>query len=124
MSDGVRSAAEAAAKRVWRHAGLPEAWWNAPVHTADGTLVGIADCWVDDVAMVWEVESTEWHLDPAAHDYTVARAGAFTAAGAVYVASKPRKVITDRREVAALLRAVHAQAAARPRPPLRAVRPS
>lgn len=124
VADGVRSAAEAEAKRLWRKPGLPEAWWNAPVHTADGRLVGIADCWVDGVAMVWEIESTEWHLDPAAHDYTVQRAALFTAAGAVYVASKPKKILTDPREVAAMLRAVHVQAAARPRPPLRAERPS
>lgn len=124
VADGVRSAAEAAAKRLWHKAAMPEACWNVPIHSAGRGLVGIADCWVDDVAMVWEIESTEWHLDPAAHDYTVQRAGLFTAVGAVYVASKPRKVLSDPREVTALLRAVHAQAAARPRPPLRAVRPS
>ena len=124
VSDGVRSAAEAAAKRLWHRAALPEAGWNVPIHAPGRGLVGIADCWVDDVAMVWEIESTEWHLDPAAHDHTVARAGLFTAVGAVYVASKPRRVLTDPREVTALLRAVHAQAVARPRPPLRAVPPS
>ncbi len=124
VSDGVRSAAESAAKNLWGKAGMPSAWWNAPVHTADGRLVGIADCWVDGVAMVWEIESTEWHLDPAAHDYTVQRAGLFTSVGALYIASKPKMVLTEPREVAALLRAVHAQAAARPRPPLHAVRPS
>jgi hypothetical protein len=120
----VRSAAESAAKRLWSKAGLPQAQWNVPVHTADGEPVGIADCWVDEVAMVWEIESTEWHLDPDAHDYTVQRAGLFTSVGAIYVATKPKRVLTDPRGVAALLRAVHAQAAARPRPPLRASRPS
>lgn len=124
VADGVRSAAEAAAKKLWQQAGLPEAWWNAPVHGADGRPIGTADCWVDDVAMVWEIESSEWHLDPAAHDYTVQRAARFTAAGAVYVASKPKMILSDPREVLAILRAVHAQAAARPRPPLRAERPS
>ena len=124
VADGVRSAAERAAKRLWCKAGLPPAEWNVPIHTADGRLVGIADCWVDDVAMVWEIESTEWHLDPAAHDYTVQRAGLFTAAGALYVASKPRMVTSDPRAVISLLRSVHAQAAVRRRPPLRAVRPS
>lgn len=124
VADGVRSAAEAAAMRLWRRAGLPEAWWNAPVRTLDGRAIGTADCWVDDVAMVWEIESTEWHLDPAAHDYTVQRAAQFTAAGAVYVASKPKMILSDPQEVVAILRAVHARAAARPRPPLRAERPS
>jgi len=123
VADGVRSAAEVAAKRLWGRAGLPEAWWNAAVHDADGHLIGKADCWVDEVGMVWEIESTEWHLDPAAHDYTVQRAALFTAAGAVYVATKPKRILGEPREVASMLRAVHARAAARPRPPLRAERP-
>ncbi len=49
-------------------------------------FLGIADCWLDDVAMVWEIESTEWHLSPEDHDRTVERAAAFTAAGAIYTA--------------------------------------
>jgi hypothetical protein len=115
---GVRSAAELAAKNLWARSGLPDAEWNVAVHRADGSLIGVADCWIDDVAMVWEIESTEWHLDPAAHAYTVERAARFTAAGAMYVATKPRKVLTDPRSVVATLRAVHRQAALRTRPPL------
>jgi hypothetical protein len=72
--------------------------------------------------MVWEIESSEWHLSPADHDYTVRRAARFTAAGAVYVASKPKMVMNDRAAVDATLRAVYAQAASRPRPALTARR--
>ena len=115
---GVRSAAERAAHNLWRATGLPEPRWNCAVHTADGRLLGIADCWLDDVAMVWEIESTEWHLSPADHDRTVERAAGFTAAGAVYVASKPSKVVRDPVSVASMLRAAYRQALARPRPPL------
>lgn len=120
VAAGVRSAAERDAKRLWARAGLPEAQWNVAVYRADGTLVGIADCWVDGVAMVWEIESTEWHMSPDAHDRTVERAARFTAAGAVYVATKPKRLRTARREVARSLREVLEQAAARPRPALRA----
>src|SRR4051794_3063268 len=124
VADGVRSAAERAAKQLWSSAGLPEAWWNAEVCGADGRSLGIADCWLDDVAMVWEIESSEWHFSPADHDYTVRRAAQFTAAGAVYIASKPKMVLNDRAAVAATLLATYAQARARPRPPLRATRAS
>jgi hypothetical protein len=120
VAAGVRSAAERAAKQLWPQTRLPEPWWNAAVFDADGRLLGIADCWVDDVAMIWEIESSEWHLSPAAHEYTVRRAAQFTAAGAVYVASKPKMVLNDGAGVTATLRAVYAQAAARPRPPLTA----
>lgn len=119
VGGGVRSAAERAASRVWAAAGLPEPMWNCPVHTADGQLLGVADCWLDDVAMVWEVESTEWHLSPADHDRTVERAARFTASGAVYLASKPSKIFREPREVMEILRAAYQQARSRPRPPLR-----
>jgi hypothetical protein len=122
LGEGVRSAAERAAKQLWPSTGLPDPWWNATVRRADGRVLGIADCWLDDVAMVWEIESSEWHFSPADHDYTVRRAAHFTAAGALYVASKPKMVLNDRAVVIATLLAVHAQAASRPRPPLVASR--
>ena len=122
LAVGVRSAAERSAKQLWASTGLPEPWWNAEVCDAAGRSLGIADCWLDEVAMVWEIESSEWHLSPADHEYTVRRAAHFTAAGAVYVASKPKMVLNDRAEVADTLRAVYTQAANRPRPPLTARR--
>ena len=52
-------------------------------------------------------------LEPgSAHEYTVRRAAMFTAAGVVYVASKPKMVLNDRAEVAATLRAAYDQARA------------
>jgi len=122
LAVGVRSAAERSAKQLWASTGLPEPWWNAEVCDGNGRSLGIADCYVDEVAMVWEIESSEWHLSPADHEYTVRRAARFTAAGVVYVASKPKMVLDDRAGVAATLRAVYAQAANRPRPPLTARR--
>jgi hypothetical protein len=124
VADGVRSAAERVAKQFWPSTGLPTPWWNASIETADGIFLGIGDCWLDDVAMLWEIESSEWHLDPAAHDYTIRRAAQFTAAGVVYVASKPKMVLNNRPEVAATLLAAYEQARRRPRPPLRAQRAS
>jgi hypothetical protein len=121
VADGVRSAAELAAKRMWPRTGLPSPMWNADIYTEEGAFLGKVDCWLDDVAMVWEIESTEWHLSPEDHDRTVERAANFTAAGAIYTASKPKKLRTDPAGVVRILRATYAQAAARPRPPLRAV---
>jgi hypothetical protein len=122
LAAGVRSAAERSARQLWPSTGLPEPWWNARICDAEGRSLGIADCWVDDVAMVWEIESSEWHLSPADHEYTVRRAAQFTAAGALYVASKPKMVLKDRPGVAATLQAVYVQAANRPRPALTATR--
>ncbi len=120
LAVGVRSAAERAARQLWPRTGLPQPWWNAEVHDANGRLLGIVDCWLDDVAMAWEIESSEWHLRPADHDRTVERAARFVAAGVTYTASKPKKLLDDPNGVAAILRATYAQAAHRPRPPVRA----
>lgn len=73
--------------------------------------------------MAWEIESSEWHMSPEDHDYTVERAATFVAAGVVYVASKPKKIVRSGPEVLAMLRATYAQAAARPRPAVRAIDP-
>jgi hypothetical protein len=124
IAEGVRSAAELAAKRMWHRTGLPPPMWNVDVYTEQGVFLGRADCWLDDVAMVWEIESTEWHISPEDHERTVERAARFAAAGAVYIATKPRKNRTDRAGVAQLLRATYLQAATRPRPPLRARPPT
>ena len=123
VSVGIRSAAELSARTLWSSTGLPEPWWNVAVHTTDGAFLGIADCWVDDVAMVWEIESTQWHMSPRDHDRTVERAARFVAAGAVYVASKPKRVVARRPEIVQMLRDTYRHAAARPRPGLRATPP-
>lgn len=115
---GIRSAAEQDAKRLWRRTGLPEPWWNATIRDAQGGLLGVGDCWLDEVAMLWEIESTEWHVAPADHDRTVKRAAALTAAGVVYVASKPRAVRGESAGVVAMLCSAYQQAVARPRPSL------
>jgi hypothetical protein len=72
VTDGVRSAAEAWARRLVLRSGLPAPQWNVAVRRADGRLIGVADAWWDDVGLVWEIDSREWHLDPEAHDRTPA----------------------------------------------------
>jgi hypothetical protein len=118
LADGVRSAAERDARRRWTASGLPEAEWNVPVHDASGKFLGVADCWLDDVAMVWEIESSEWHLGPEEHSRTVERAAEFVAAGVVYTASKPSQIRDDWPTTATRLRATYEHAKARPRPPV------
>jgi hypothetical protein len=118
VSGGIRSAAELRALRLLERSGLPEPRRNVWIYDANGRFLGVADFWFDDVAMVWEIESTEWHLDPEQHDRDVERAADFAAGGAVYVASKPSKVIKDPADVLRMLSATYAQAKARPRPAL------
>ena len=124
VSDGVRSAAEADAKRLWARSGLPEPWWNAPVHDARGTLLGIADAWFDEVALAWEINSLQWHLGPEGYTREQERTARFVAAGIPVLPTQPSRLRLAPRAVLDELRAAHAQAACRPRPAVSAHRAS
>jgi hypothetical protein len=119
VAAGVRSAAERDARSLWASSGLPAAEWNVPIYDADGRFLGIADCWIDEVAMVCEIESTEWHLSPEEHSRTVERAAEFVAAGVVYTAAKPSQIRGDWHAVARRLHATYEHAKSRPRPAVR-----
>jgi hypothetical protein len=118
---GVRSAAERDAERLWRRSGLPQPWWNTPVHDGRGRLLGIADAWFDDVALAWEINSYAWHLSPEAYAREQERTARFTAAGVAVLPTQPVRMRERADEVIDELRRAHAQAAIRPRPDVRAM---
>lgn len=119
---GVRSAAEGVARRLLlRSRRLRSAMWNPTLYDAQGRLVAVADAWLDDVAMAWEIDSYEWHLSPADYEATLARRSAMTAAGIVVVHHSPRRVRTDERGVLAELEGAYDQCRIRPRPAIRAI---
>ena len=120
---GVRSTAESDAKRLWARSGLPEPWWNAPVHDERGRFLGIADAWFDDVALVWEINSVAWHLSPEDYAREQERTARFVAAGVPVLPSQPARLRRDRAAVLAELCDAHARAGLRPRPNVRARRP-
>lgn len=122
VSVGVRSAAERAAKAVWRRSGLPAPWWNAAVYDSDGSFLGIADAWWEDAALAWEINSLAWHLAPGDYAREQARTARFTAAGIPVLPTLPKRLADDSAAVVRELREAHRHATARPRPPVRAVR--
>ncbi len=119
VGDGVRSAAERDALRLWRRAGLPPAQWNVPVYDRRGRLLGVVDGWCDDVALAWEIDSYAFHLSPADYARTTAKAARLIAAGVVLLSTLPTRLSRDPDGVVAELRAVYQVAATRPRPPVR-----
>lgn len=124
VRDGIRSAAELDARRLWRRSGLPEPWWNAPVSDAAGRFLGIADAWWDDVALAWEINSYQWHLAPEDYAREQEKRARFTAVGAAVLPTLPTRLRRQPREVLAELRSSYLAAAARPRPAVRADRPA
>jgi hypothetical protein len=120
VSAGVLSAAEADARKLWQRSGLPEPWWNARVHDADGCLLGIADAWWDDVALAWEINSFEWHLSPEDYAREQEKRARFAAAGINVLPTLPRRLRTHRTEVLEELRKAYTSSGSRPRPDVRA----
>lgn len=124
VSDGVRSAAERDAQRLWRRSGLPEPWWNAPVLDSRDELLGVADAWFDEIAFAWEINSYTWHLNPEAYAREQEKASRFTAAGIPVLPTQPARLRAVPEEVLRELCGSYAHAASRSRPAVRAIRPS
>src|SRR3954447_9996489 len=62
---GVRSLAEADARRLVRHSPrLMGMWWNPRVTDGSGTFLLRPDGWLDEVALAWQIDSFEFHLSP------------------------------------------------------------
>lgn len=124
ISDGVRSVAEADARRIALGSGLPAPRWNVRLVDPDGTLVAIPDAWFDDVGLAWEIDSVEYHLSPADYERTLDRRSAMMARGVVVMHTQPSKLRKRPRLVHEELRAMHAQAAGLPPPRLVPLPPS
>jgi histone H3/H4 len=117
---GVRSAAEADARKLWRRSGLPEPWWNAHVHDAGGRLLGVVDAWWDDVALACEINSYEWHLAPEDYAREQEKLAGLTALGVIVLPTLPTRMRGRADEVLRELGSAYAAAQARPRPDVRA----
>jgi hypothetical protein len=122
IADGVRSAAERDAKRLFARSGLPEPWRNAKFYDAEGRLLGISDVWFDEVALTWEINSYAWHLSPAAYAREIKRTATMAGAGVWVVPVLPTALRDDPEDSLADLCNGYRAAAERPRPPVRAVR--
>lgn len=120
ISAGVRSAAESWAMTLLRRGKLPTPEWNVGIRDEDGRLLAVVDCWWDDHAVAWEIDSHEFHLGPADHERTTRRRAALAAAGVIVVPTVPSRLRTEPLVVLAELRSALHHAAARPRPTLSA----
>jgi hypothetical protein len=123
VSDGIRSAAEREARRLWRRSGLPEPMWNVPVLDSRGVELGIADAWWDEIAFAWEINSYEWHLNPESYAREQEKMAAFVAAGVPVLPTQPSRMWSTPKEVLTELWQAYRHAATRPRPNVRALRP-
>lgn len=118
---GIRSVAEADARRLLARGGLPPALWNHDIVTPAGELVGCPDAWFDEEGVALEVDSREWHLDPQGWERTQAKRARFARFGVTTVPITPRRVHEQPNEFLREMRATLASARRRPRPDVLAV---
>ncbi len=112
----IRSMAESRAKLLSRRLSTPPSHWNTRLFDCSGTYLGCPDAWWDDVGLVWEIDSFDFHFRRAGYQRTVDRNTRYTTAGIIVVQTLPSQLQSDPAAVIADLEAAHRIAKARPRP--------
>jgi len=116
---GAHSVAEAEAMEFLRATDMPDALWNRDVVDSSGRWLGRPDAWFDDVALAWEIDSVEYHLDKDAYAATMAKHTRMTAAGVIVVHTLPSWLKGRPEMVRDELRQAYVAAQRRPRPEVR-----
>src|SRR5882757_7083360 len=89
---GVRSAAEAWARRLIHRTSLPEPEWNVELCSAAGRRLAVVDAWWNEVGLAWEIDSKEFHLAPSDYERTITRHSALAAEGVLVVHTLPSQL--------------------------------
>jgi hypothetical protein len=112
----LRSVAESHAKSLSDSLDIPPTHWNVNIFDSTGRHLGCPDGWWDDVALAWEIDSTEFHYFRDGYARTLERNTRYAGAGVVVVQTLPSRLKKDPEGVVAELKAAYVAAAARPRP--------
>ncbi|MFI6700930.1 hypothetical protein ACIBJC_18485 [Streptomyces sp. NPDC050509] len=112
LTAGVRSVAEAEARRVLREALIADPLWNQDLRLPDGTFLARPDAYWPYAGVVLEIDSREWHLSPADWERTMARRNLMTRYGLTVLSVSPAQLRDNPAQLLAALRA----ALARPAP--------
>jgi len=94
VADGVRSAAEGDFHALVRTSSLPKPMFNARLFL-DGALLGVVDAWWPEAGVAVEIDSREWHFEPAAWEATMRRHASLTAAGIFVIHVSPLQIRTE-----------------------------
>lgn len=114
VADGVRSVTEAEFRSLITRARLPWPSFNARLFTADGGFIACPDAWWAREGVAVEIDSREWHLNPAGWERTMRRHARMSTHGILVLHFTPRQIRMDPARVIATIRATLAVGAARP----------
>ncbi|MEU3769353.1 hypothetical protein AB0E55_30225 [Amycolatopsis keratiniphila] len=115
----IRSMAESRAKALSRRLKTPPSHWNAELFDLSGKYLGRPDAWWDDVGLVWEIDSFDFHFRRAGYQRTVDRNTRYATSGIVVVQTLPSQLLNDPAAVVSDLETAWEVAASRPRPQVR-----
>lgn len=119
LGDNAHSVAELSAQKLYARSGLPPMIFNATIDTLSGEFVLIADGWLDEVALGWEIESFQHHSSPADYEKTLLRRANAQSTGIIIVAHVPKTIRDNPNLVLSDLRKGYELALSRPRPDVR-----
>jgi hypothetical protein len=114
VADGIRSVAEAEFRDLITRARLPRPMFNARLLTADGGFIASPDAWWSREGVAVEIDSREWHLNPAGWERTMRRHARMSTHGILVLHFAPRQIRTGPARVIATIRETLAAGAARP----------
>ncbi|MFI2350215.1 hypothetical protein ACH492_24835 [Streptomyces sp. NPDC019443] len=116
LTAGIRSVAEAQARRLLRESDIPDPVWNQDLYLPDGTFLARPDaCW-PYAGVVLEIDSREWHLSPGDWERTMARRNRMARHGLIVLSASPSQLRDSPEEITTALRDALATGSARTRP--------
>jgi hypothetical protein len=115
VDDGVRSVAEADARRLILCSDLPRPMFNARLYDADGAFIAMVDAWWAEAGVAAEIDSRAYHLAAGDQDRTAERHDRLVAHGILVLHFPPKRLKTDPQGVLKDLSEAIEQGRSRPR---------
>jgi hypothetical protein len=114
VADGVRSVTEAEFRDLIKRARLPLPMFNARLFTGDGGFIACPDAWWPRAGVAAEIDSREWHLNPADWERTMRRHARMSSHGILVLHFTPRQVRRNPATVVGVITDTLAAGASRP----------
>lgn len=112
LTAGVRSVAEARARRILREAGIPDPVWNRDLYLPDGTFLARPDAYWPHAGVALEIDSREWHLSPGDWERTMTRRNRMARHGVIVLSASPSQLRDSPGDIATAVRGALATGAA------------
>lgn len=119
LGTDAHSVAEIHAQQLYARSHLPPMVHNREVETTAGEFIAMPDGWIDSVAMAWEIDSLDHHLNVRDHEQTMIRRARMQSRGIIVLAHLPKTVRDNPDLVLHELRQSYLLARSRPRPDVR-----